>query len=225
MRDDFGIGLGNEFVAARLKSLLQRARVLDDAVMNDRDVALAIEMRVGVAFVGHTVSRPAGVANAELTVHRTGSQGALELGDLPGRLPGFDAATVHDGNSRRIVPAIFHALESLEEERGSAALSDITDNSAHRFFGLTVLPYRASASTGCRQSRTSFSASSALGASAITRTIGSVPEGRMCTQRSGHVSLSPSWVSTSAVGKARFRASYTVSRGAFGRSSLSLTMI
>ena len=53
----------------------------------------------------------------------------------------------------------------------------------------------------------------------MNRTIGSVPEGRTCTQRSRHESLSPSRASALASGKRRRSASYTgaksLPRGAF----------
>ena len=51
-----------------------------------------------------------------------------------------------------------------------------------------------------REREMSSCACGAVGASAITRTIGSVPLGRTCTHRSGQVRRSPSCVSTTASG-------------------------
>ena len=62
--DDLGVGLRLEGVAELLQPLALLLVVLDDAVVDDRDLALRhVRMRVG--FGDAAVRRPAGVADAE----------------------------------------------------------------------------------------------------------------------------------------------------------------
>src|SRR5215212_6900535 len=126
-------------MTAGLETLLQGARVLDDPVMYNRDVAFAVDVRVRIAFVGNAVGCPAGVSDAGVTLDRARGQRPLQLRDLPCRLSRLDAAAVHHCYPRRVVAAILHAFEALEQQRCCATRSDITDNSTHSLVSLTVL--------------------------------------------------------------------------------------
>ena len=65
MRDDLGIGLGDELVAQRGKLVLQVQIIFDDAVVDDNDTARAVAMGVCI-FLGRTaMRRPARMANAK----------------------------------------------------------------------------------------------------------------------------------------------------------------
>ena len=69
--DDFRVGLRGEGVAEGNKVALQLGVVFDDAVVDDRQPAVAIEVRVGVG-VGHAaVGRPARVAQRGPTARQT----------------------------------------------------------------------------------------------------------------------------------------------------------
>jgi hypothetical protein len=59
--DDFGVGLGDELMAVGGELLLERQIVLDDAVVDDDDLALAVAVRVGVLFGGTAMGGPTGV--------------------------------------------------------------------------------------------------------------------------------------------------------------------
>jgi len=48
VRDDLGVGLGSELVARRLELGLELGEVLDDAVVDHEDLAVAVSVRVGV---------------------------------------------------------------------------------------------------------------------------------------------------------------------------------
>ncbi len=63
VRQDFGVGDRREDMAPRLETLFQFRVVLDDAVMDDRDVARAVEVRVGIHGLGGSVRGPTGVAD------------------------------------------------------------------------------------------------------------------------------------------------------------------
>ena len=64
VRDDLGVGLGDELVALPLQLLLQIEVVLDDAVVDDDDLAGAVAVRMGVLLGRPAVRRPARVADA-----------------------------------------------------------------------------------------------------------------------------------------------------------------
>ncbi len=63
-RRDLGVGVAVELDALRLELGLEVGEVLDDAVVDERQLAVVAEMRVGVAVGGSTVGRPAGAPDA-----------------------------------------------------------------------------------------------------------------------------------------------------------------
>ena len=113
MGDYFGVSLRSELMSARLESLLQCAGVLDDAVVDDRYVALAVYMRVRVAFIRDAMGRPTRMADSGVPLDRLGRESPLQLRDLSRRLAGLDARAVHHGHAGGVVPAILHPLESF----------------------------------------------------------------------------------------------------------------
>ena len=58
----------------RFQSLLEGARVLDDAVVNDGDFALAVDVRMRVAFIRNAVRGPASVSDTRITLYRAGGK-------------------------------------------------------------------------------------------------------------------------------------------------------
>ena len=142
MRDDFGVGIAVEGVAARAQFVADFLVVFDDAVMDDSD-ALATHMRVGILLAWHAVRRPAGVGNA------AGAADAcfLRFGDkarhFANGAAALDAATVTDGESGRVIAAIFEAFQAFKQDGGDIAFGDAGDDSAHGVFSLGVSDGRA----------------------------------------------------------------------------------
>ena len=64
VRQHLGVGLGEKDVPAREQRLLDRVGVLDDAVVNQRDPARLVEVRMRVDRGRRAVRRPARVAHA-----------------------------------------------------------------------------------------------------------------------------------------------------------------
>ena len=86
-RRDFGIGAGGEHVAFGLQVHFQLGRVLDDAVVDDGDLAVRAHMRVGVRVARLAVGGPAGVADADGRVRqRRAGEIGLEIVQAPGLL-------------------------------------------------------------------------------------------------------------------------------------------
>ena len=78
VRDDLGIGVRGELIARALQALADRLVVLDDAVVDDGDIAGHV--RMGIALGRRAVRRPAGVRNTGLAVEVLRARLGGELG-------------------------------------------------------------------------------------------------------------------------------------------------
>ena len=117
MRDDLGVGLGDELVALVLQLLLQIEVVLDDAVVDDDDPAGAVAVRMRVLLGRPAVRRPARVADAVLAVDRRGRDHFLEARELAGAAPQLDRAVADDGDAGRVVAAVLEPPQPVDEDR------------------------------------------------------------------------------------------------------------
>src|SRR6267378_1632520 len=193
MHQHLGVGLGAEHVPALAEGGAQRPGVLDDAVVHQRERAAAIGVGVRVDRGRRAVCGPAGVGDGGVTGRQSRPQLALQHGDFPRGLEDLDPPVVHHREPRGIVTAVLEPLQPVEHQPRRGAVSCVAYDAAHKR----------------RPSSISLSASDTVGASAISRMIGSVPDGRTCNQRSGHASRRPSCVSTAASAKARRSPAYT----------------
>src|SRR5205814_2100490 len=132
VRDDLGVGLGDEAVPLRLQLVLQIEVVLDDAVVDDDDLAGAVAMRMGVLLGRTSVRRPAGVADAVITGDRIGADNLFQVRQFAGAAAQIDRAVADHGDSRRVVAAIFEPPQAVDENRHDVLRSDVADNSTHR---------------------------------------------------------------------------------------------
>ena len=132
VRDDFGVRFGDELVAFGEELIFQLDIVLDDSVVHDHDFAGAIAVRVRVFFGGAAVRGPARVPDAVEAVERSDANGFFKISQFARGAPNFELAVVaHDGDARRIVAAVFEALQAVEDQRDDAFRSDVSDDSAH----------------------------------------------------------------------------------------------
>ncbi len=105
-----GIGLGRQSMAAGLETVAKLAEVLDDPVVDDRDLARAVLVRMSVEVVGAAVGRPPGVREADRRVRRPVGDRRAEIGELAGLLLDEQVAAVIDQrDARRVVAAVFEA--------------------------------------------------------------------------------------------------------------------
>jgi hypothetical protein len=84
VRDDLGVGLGDELMTLFLKQLFEREIVLDDTVVNHHDLSGAIAMRMGVLLGRTAVGGPARVADAVGALHGVHTNGILEVPQFAG---------------------------------------------------------------------------------------------------------------------------------------------
>jgi hypothetical protein len=130
--DRLGVGLGGQRVAARLESVSELAEVLDDPVVDDRDLARAVAVRVGVEVVRPAVRRPAGVCQADRGVWGPVGDRGLQVRELPGALLDEQVAGIVDeGDPGRVVPAVLEPLEPFDEDRAGLPRSGLADDAAH----------------------------------------------------------------------------------------------
>src|SRR5690606_19543803 len=116
----FGIRVRLEHVTTFLQCTTQRRGILDDAVVNEREGAVFVHMRVRVALGWRTVCGPARMRNADRSVNRLPGNHGLEAGDLSGRPAKLDPVSVLKRYARGIISAVFETLEPLHEERSGS---------------------------------------------------------------------------------------------------------
>ena len=129
---DFGIRIAVEGVSSARECLLQGVVILNDPVVNEGELPVTAEVRVGVYVVGRAMRCPAGVANTEPTrglvaVHVF--EQVIHLAFAPVVLQG--AVIVENGNSSAVVAAVFQPFQAFDEEGESFLFSQIPDDSAH----------------------------------------------------------------------------------------------
>ena len=84
---DLGVRLAREDIAGVEKLLFEVGEVLDDAVVDEGELAVVTEVRVSIAIGGSTVCRPTGVADSGVTVgQRVGREILGEDAELAGVL-------------------------------------------------------------------------------------------------------------------------------------------
>ena len=115
-----------------LKLLLERQIILDDAVVHHHDVALAIAMRMRVLFGGTAVRGPARVADAVTAVHRILPDGLFQVAQLAGGAAHAERIVIAiNRDARRVVAAVFQALQAVQNDRNRLPFADVADDSAH----------------------------------------------------------------------------------------------
>ena len=141
-----GIGLGGERVAPSLEAVAKLTEVLDDAVVDDGDLAATVHVGMGIEVVRPAVRRPARVGQAHRGVGRPVDEGRGEVRELAGPLLDEQVTfLIDEGDTGRVVAAVFEATESLEENRAGLAGPRVADDAAHRirFLFWSLRPRRA----------------------------------------------------------------------------------
>src|SRR6185437_3393215 len=120
---------------------LQLQVILDDAVVDDDDFALAVAMGMGVLLGGPAMGGPARVADAVAAFERLLADALFQVAQLALGAPHFEAqgggaAVLHNGNAGRVVAAVLEALQAIEDDRDHALIADVADDAAHSL-GLT----------------------------------------------------------------------------------------
>ena len=137
--DDLGIGLGLENVSFLLELLLQGQIVLDDAVMDNHNIAGTIAMRVRVLFSRAPMCRPAGVADAVRAVNRVDLKNVFEIPQLAGRTANAQGLIVlKNRNPGRVVAAVLKTFQAIQNDGDSSLRANVPDYSTHNVIVRTL---------------------------------------------------------------------------------------
>ena len=129
VRDDFGIGLRDEAIAPLFEPLAQRLEILDDSVMDDRDLVMAdVRMRVGRR--GRAMRCPARVRDTGRAHSARRVRLRREIGDASRADQPLQAAVDH-GEARRVVAAILEPADAVDQGRYDVFARDGADDAAH----------------------------------------------------------------------------------------------
>ena len=133
--DHLGVGLRREGLAVGDEGGAQGVRVFDDAVVNEGETPIRAGVRVGVRDRRAPVGGPAGVTDARVRV-----DGRLRV-ELFGKVHELAERTAHvqvirgrQGDTRRVVPAIFEARQAAEDNLATTLgrlACNMSNNSAH----------------------------------------------------------------------------------------------
>ena len=97
-----GVGVADEVVASVREQFTKRFVVLDDAVVDDGDLSVSSEVRVGIHVVGGAVRGPSRVSDADRALGLMLAHVAGEVGHLPCRFSTLRAPS----GSRVAMPAL-----------------------------------------------------------------------------------------------------------------------
>jgi hypothetical protein len=128
---DLGVGRGLEVVAEARQALLQFAKILNHAVVYNRDHVVAAQMGMGVEIGGRPVGRPTRMPEADAAADRRRLQLRRQVVDPPGRFRNVKRAVVDRHHAARVVAAIFETAEALDQKVRSWLRTDVSDNAAH----------------------------------------------------------------------------------------------
>ena len=121
---DLGVGVAGEFHAGGLQLAAQCREVLDDPVVDDRDLAGGVAMRVGVAVGGPAVGGPAGVAHPGVPAQRCrvgGVQRGFQVGQPPGTAAHRQsAAAVDQGDTGGVIAPVLHSAQCIDHHIAGA---------------------------------------------------------------------------------------------------------
>jgi hypothetical protein len=111
MGHDLGIRLCRKAVAFASKLLPKLTKILDNAVVDDRQPVARMGMRIGLAWPA--MRRPAGMADADDALERRFRQAELEVLELTLGAPARQVAGLQRSDAGRVIAAVFEPLQRL----------------------------------------------------------------------------------------------------------------
>ena len=123
------VGLGCKDMPVRNELILERTKVLDDAVVDDDDIACHV--RMGIGFGRGAMGGPAGMADACSAEQRLGRQPRLEIAELARCTAASDLAGLERRHTRRVVAAVLEPLQRLDDMKSDRFLAEYADDATH----------------------------------------------------------------------------------------------
>ena len=132
VRYGLGIGLRTEYIAACGQMLTQFQIVFDNAVMDNRNLTVAAQMRMRVCVGRFTMGCPARMTNTAGAVQSAClAYLFLQSVDASTRLDNTQAILGHCRNTGRIITTIFQRMQSFNQDRQCIFSSCKTNNTTH----------------------------------------------------------------------------------------------
>src|SRR5262249_12682099 len=136
---DLGVGVAGELDARGFQLRPQRGEVLDDPVVDDRDLSGGVAMRVRVAVGRAAVGGPPGVAKPS-AAGKNRRISVLELGLQVGQPPGTPAdrqttAVIDQGETGRVVTPVLHPAQRINHDGPGLTPPDVANDSTHDAYG------------------------------------------------------------------------------------------
>ncbi len=129
----FRVGLTSAFDALFPQLLLEGSIVLDDPVMDYRELAVPAQMRVGVDVRGRTVGSPAGMSDPGQSRQSAASVDFfIEIPNFPAGLLHPETSLPQHRHAGGIISPVFQFPQTVQKNRRSFRMPGITNYSAHR---------------------------------------------------------------------------------------------
>ena len=139
---DLGVGVAPEFHTGGFQLATQCGEVLDDPVVDDRDLDVGVAVRVCVAVRGPAVGGPAGVAHPAVPAQRYrvgGVQRGFQVGQAPGAAAHRQAAAAVDqGDTGGVIAPVLHSTQCMDHDIAGGTVPDVTDDSAHSAYSTAI---------------------------------------------------------------------------------------
>ena len=132
MGEHFSIGLRLKGVPLADQVVAQGLVILDDAIVDERELVALVKVRVGILIRHAAMGGPAGVADAHGALRRLGQQEIGQVGNAAHALAHLHRPTLDGGDTRRVVAAVFEPPQPIQEDGSRLGLSDISNDSAHK---------------------------------------------------------------------------------------------
>ena len=131
MGKHLGVCLGLELVPLRLHLGAQGGVVFDDPVVDEGQLAGAIEVGVGILPGDLPMGGPTGVADAGGAADRVLLDGAAEIIDPADFLADGNQSFFKGGYPGGVIATVFQTAEPLQQDGDRLGTTDISDDSAH----------------------------------------------------------------------------------------------
>ena len=139
---DLGVGLRLERIALGQQERLDLRVVFDDSVVNQGELTVAADMRVGIAVGDATMSCPARVADARRTVELMPGGLLYQIVDASHLFGDVELAVLKYADPRGIVASILKPLQAFENDCRCFLFTNIANDSTHIFLFLFGENYR-----------------------------------------------------------------------------------
>ncbi len=131
MGENFRVRLRHKLVSLGQQAFLQKLVVLDDAVVDEGDLAGLVEVRVGIGIGRRAVRRPAGMADADFAFGGLFGKDGGQIVDATGLLAELELLVINDAEAGGIVTAVFEPAQAFEDDVLGGLPANVADDATH----------------------------------------------------------------------------------------------